>query len=232
MTTHKKKNPFSQRKKGAPIAYNGSVEPIPLLPGLAERDTLTLKIKASPQDWDTLILLAEAAPEHLGKLIRFYITRPAYEKFLKSEGSNLPRGLHNAAEQLFIDEARRYAAAAYTVLSHWAKRLLTTWPQSLQDVIREAEENSGKENVWPPGKKSVDVIAIVKCLIALRYKEKIDELGLANTEFMDNKTFRKIYLGKNRLEAAKDLIKIYGDSLTINALYEALPVFPWVYVKE
>jgi hypothetical protein len=60
----------------------------------------------------------------------------------------------------------------------------------------------------------------------------MDKLGLANLEDMDNEIFRKIYFDKNKLEAAHDFIQKYGDSLTIDVLYEALPIFPWVYVKE
>lgn len=253
--TRKKKNLFYQRQKGEPITYNGSVEPIPLPFGSQEGPTkLSLKIKASPQDWNTLFLLAEAAPEHLGKLIRFYITTPVYEKFLSREESHLPRGFHNEARQLFMDEARRYAAAAYTVLSHWAKSPLPIWPDDLKAIIREAEITLGKENIWPPpreiektlGKESswppprkkkrpgesVDVIAVVRYLINLKYGSRSDELGIANVEEMNNEIFRKIYLDNNKLEAANDFFQKYKYSLTIDVLYKVLPVFPWVYVKE
>ena len=231
--TSEKKNSFHQRQRGAPITYDGSVEPIPFpLGNREEPNTLTLKITASPQDWNTLFLLAEAAPEHLGKLIKFYITSNVYEKFLSKEGINQPRGFHNAAEQLFMDEARRYAAAAHTVLSHWAKSSLSTWPQSLQAVIREAEKTSGKENVWPPEKKLVDIIAMVRCLIALKYGEKIYDLNLANTEFMDNEIFRKIYLDNHYLKIARKSIQKYGDSLSIDVLFDILPIFPWVPLEE
>lgn len=246
--TSKKKNLFYQRQKGEPITYDGSVEPIPL--HLEERDTLTLKIKASPQDWDTLYLLAEASPEHLGKLILLKIARPAYEKFLKREEGHLPRGFHNEARQILMDEARRYAAAAYVVLSHWAKRPLSDWPDDLKVVIREAEKTLGENNIWPPppeiqktlGKesswppprkkkrpgKSIDVIAIVRYLIDLKYGERGEKLGLKNVEHMDNESFYKIYLDKDKLKAAKPFIQKYGDSLTIDELYEVLPIFPWV----
>lgn len=231
--TREKKNLFHQRKKGALITYDGSIEPVPFPLGNREGPrTLTLKITASPQDWNTLFLLAEAAPEHLGKLINFFVTIPVYEKFLSKEEGNLHRGLHNEARQLFMEQARRYAAAAYAVLSYWAEHPLTTWPQSLQDVIREAEKTSGKENVWPPGKKSVDIIAMVKCLIALKYGGKIDELGLENTEFMDNEIFRKIYLDNNKLVAANDFMQESKGFLSIDALYDVIPIFPWVYVKD
>ena len=224
-----KKNLFSQRQKGEHITYDGSVEPIPLPFGSQEGPTkLALKINASPQDWYTLFLLATSAPEHLGKLIQFYIATPVYEKFLSREEGHMPRGLSNEARQIFLDEARRYAAAAYAVLSHWAKRSLSDWPDDLKSLILEAEKTSGKENVWPPGKKSVDVIAMVRCLIALKYGRREDELGLENVEFMDNKVFYKIYLDKDKLKAAKPFIHKYGDSLTIDELYKVLPVFPWV----
>jgi hypothetical protein len=250
--TRDKKNLFQQRKKGEPITYDGSFDPIPLPFGNQEGpNKLTLKIKASPQDWNTLFLLAEATPEHLGKLIQFYIARPAYEKCLKKEGSNLPRGLHNVVEQLFMDDARRYAAAAYTVLSHWAKRPLTKWDKNLKDVIEQAEKILGKESVWPPpreiektlGKESiwpppqkkksletklVDVVAVVRALITKKFGFRIDELGIAKVDEMENDIFSKIYLDKNKLKAAKLFIKKYGDSLSIDELYEVLPVFPWV----
>ena len=228
-----KKNLFHQRQKGEPITYDGSVEPIPFPLGNREGPiALNLKITASPQDWDTLFILAEAAPEHLGKLIKFYITTHVHEKFLSKEGINQPRGFHNEARQLFMEQARRYAAAACAVFSHWAKHPLPTWPQYLQDVIREAEKTSGKENVWPPGKKSVDVIAMVRCLIALKYGERIEELGLDHTEYMDNETFRNIYLDKNKLEAANDFMQESRGFLSIDALYDVIPIFPWVYVKD
>lgn len=231
--TRERKKLIDQRKKGEPITYDGSVEPIPLPFGNQEGpNKLTLKIKASTQDWNTLFLLAEAAPEHLGKLIRFYVTTPVYEKFLSREESHLPRGFHNEARQLFMDEVRRYAAAAYTVLSHWAKRPLPIWPDDLKAVIREAEKTLGNESIWPPEKKSVDVIAVVRVLINYKYGSRGDELGLDSVELMDNEIFRKIYLNKNILEAANAFIQKYGDSMTIDALYEVLPVFPWVYVKE
>jgi hypothetical protein len=229
----KTKNLFHQRKKGEPITYDGSIEPIPFPLGSREGPSaLTIKITASPEDWQTLFLLVEADPEHLGKLIKFYIATPIYEDFLTREGANLPRGRHEAGEKLFMDKARRYAAAAYTVISHWATGPITTWPEYLQALIREAEKTSGKLNVWPPGKKSPDVIAMVRCLIALKYGEKIEELGLANTEYMDNEVFRNIYLDNDHLKAANKFMEKYGDVLTIDLLYDILPVFPWVPLEE
>ncbi len=252
--TREKKNLFYQRKKGEPITYDGSVEPIPLPFGSQEGPTrLALKIKASPQDWNTLFLLATSAPEHLGKLIQFYITTPVYEKFLSREEGHLPGGFHNEARQIFMDETRRYAAAAYAVLSHWAKRPLQSWPDGLKAEIREAEKTLGEESIWPPPreieeilgqkppprkkkppKKSINVIAVVRYLINSKYGRRGDELGLKNVLHMDadNESFSKIYLDKNKLKAAKDFIQKYGNSLTIDVLYEALPIFPWVYVNE
>ena len=83
-----------------------------------------------------------------------------------------------------------------------------------------------------PETKLVDIVAVVRVLINKKFGSRIDELGLAKVEAMDNEIFHKIYLDKNKLKAAKPFIKKYGDSLTLDELYEVLPVFPWVYVKE
>lgn len=258
--TREKKNLFYQRKKGEPITYEGIVEPIPLPFGGQEGsewpwppDKLTLQIKASLQDWKALCILAETSPEYLGDLIRHHITTPVDEKFLSKEGSNLPRGLHNTARQLFMEQARRYVAAAYAVLSHWAKRPLPGWPDYLKAEIREAEKKLGeesiwtppreiektlgKESIWPPKKKSqekksINVIAVVRFLIKSRYGSKGDELGLDNVEDMDNDIFRKIYLDNNKLAAANDFMKNYKGSLSIDTLYKVIPIFPWKYVKD
>jgi hypothetical protein len=249
----KKKNLFYQHKKGEAIKYQGEVEPIPLSPALFSSGKLNLEIKASINDWNTLYLLAEAAPEYLGKLIKFYIAKPVYEEFLSREGTNLPRGLHNMEEQLFMDDARRYAAAAYTVLSHWAKRPLTDWPDDLKALIeqaekilgeeniwvppREIEKTLGKESVWPPKekspqKKSLDVTAVVRVLTNMKLGSRAGKLGLKNIEEMDNEIFSKLYLDKNKLEAANAFIQKYGSSMTVEDLYQVLPVFPWQFVKE
>ena len=148
--TGEKKNLFHQRKKGEPIAYEGSIEPIPIAYVSKEwPDKLTLKINASPQDWNTLHQLAEFSPEYLGRLIFLHITRPVQEKFLSREGRNLPRGFHNEAEQIFMEESRMYVAAAFAVISHWAKSPLTTWPDNLKAVIREAEIRFGEKTFGP-----------------------------------------------------------------------------------
>ncbi len=249
--TREKKNLFYQHKKGDPILYQGSVKPIRLPFGKQKGpDKLTLEIKASPQDWNTLHLLAQADSEYLRRLIFLHITRPVYEQFLSREGIHLPGGLHNVERQLFMEKARSYAAAAYAVLSHWAKSPLTTWPDDLRAVIREAEIRLGEESIWPPPreieeilgqkppprkkkppKKSIDVIAVVRYLINSKYGRRGDELGLANVEHMENEIFRKIYLDKNKLKAAvallNDLIQKYGGSLTIDELYESVPKFGW-----
>jgi hypothetical protein len=255
--TREKKNLFHQRKKGEPITYDGSVKPIrrPFgkQKGSGLSDKLTLKIKASPQDWHTLYLLAKADPEYLGRLVLIHITRPVYEQFLSREGIHLSGGLHNVEQQLFMEKARSYAAAAYAVLSHWAKSPLATWPDDLKAIIREAENKLTKESIWPPtreiektlGKestwppprkkklpeKSIDVIAVVRYLINSKYGRRGDELGLGNVEHMDNEIFRKIYFDKNKLKAAvallNDFIQNYGDSLTIDELYDDVPKFGW-----
>jgi hypothetical protein len=258
--TREKKNLFHQRKKGESITYKGIVEPIPLPFGGQEGsewpwppDKLTLQIKASPQDWKTLCVLAEAAPEYLGNLIRLHITTSVDEKFLLKEGSNLPRGLHNEERQIYMEQARRYAAAAYAVLSHWAKRPLHSWPEYLKAEIREAEKTLGEDNIWPPPreiektlgkesiwppkkkshkKKSIDVIAVLKFLIISRYGSKEEALGLDNMEYMDNNVFRKIYLDNNKIEAANDFINKYKGTLTIYILYKVIQIFLWVYVKD
>jgi len=241
--TREKKN-FHQRKKGDPIAYDGSVEPIPLAYVSQEwPDKLTLKINASPQDWNTLHQLADADPEYLGRLIFLHITRPVYEKFLSREGRNLPRGFHSEAEQIFMEKARMYVAAAYAVLLHWAEHPLTAWPDDLQAVIRDAEKRLGKESIWYPGKQSpenerqsVDVIAVVRYLLKLKYGVRWKELGLDNVEKMDNEIFRKIYLDKNKIDAAMALQNNYIQKQevppSIDVLYEFVPGFGWEYIKE
>ena len=211
--TREKKNLFHQRQKGEPITYDGSVEPIPFPLGNREGPiALNLKITASPQDWDTLFILAEAAPEHLGKLIKFYITTHVHEKFLSKERINQPRGVHNEARQLFMEQVRRYAAAAYAALSYWVKNPQSTWPDYLKAEIYDAERKLGEESIWPPKmksqeKKSVNVIAVVRSIIDSRYSSKGDELGLDNVEHMDNEIFHKIYLDNNKLEAANDFMQ-------------------------
>jgi hypothetical protein len=152
---YEKKHSFHQRKKGDPIAYDGSIEPIPLAYVSQEwPKELTLKIKASPQDWNTLHQLADSSPEYLGRLIFLHITRPVYEEFLSREGKNLLRGFHNEARQIFMEESRMYVAAAFTVLSYWTERPFTAWPKDLQAVIRGAEKRLGEESIWPPIKLS------------------------------------------------------------------------------
>jgi hypothetical protein len=241
--TREKKN-FHQRKKGEPITYDGSVEPIPLSFVSQEwPNKLTLKISASPQDWNTLHQLAVTSPEYLGRLIFLHITRPINERFLSKEGRILPRGFHNEAQQIFMEEARRYSAAAFVVLSHWADQPLTVWPDELQDVTREAEKLWGQENIWPPEKQSrenerqlVDVIAVVKYLLDLKHGLKRDEFDLDSLEEMDNETFRKIYLDKNKIKAAKAIndsfIHKHGDSLNVDTLYEYVPGFGWELIEE
>ncbi|MFZ5447056.1 MAG: hypothetical protein ACOZFS_00255 [Thermodesulfobacteriota bacterium] len=231
--SHKTKNLFHQRKKGEPITYDGNIEPIPFPLGSREGpNALTLKITASPEDWQTLFLLAEADPEHLGKLIKFYITNPIYEHYLTKEEINQTRGVHDIAERNFMDRARRYAVATYTVLSQWAKGPMASWPEYLQALIREAEKTMGKENVWPPEKEAPDVITMVRCLIALKYGNQIKQFRLTEPEFMDNEVFRKTYLDKNKLKAAKFYIQEYGDKMTVEWLFDILPEFPWVAEDE
>lgn len=241
--TREKKN-FHQRKKGDPITYDGSVEPIPLAYVSQEwPDKLTLKISASPQDWDTLHQLANSSPEYLGRLIFLHITRPVQEKFLSREGRNLPRGFHNEAEQIFMEESRMYVAAAYAVLSYWGEHPLTAWPDDLQAVIRAAEKRLGKESIWYPGKQShknerqsVEVIAVVRYLLRLKYGIRWKELGLDNVEKMDNEIFRKIYLDKNKVDAAIALQNNYLQKHEvpppIDVLYKFVPGFGWEYIKE
>lgn len=261
MTTNKKKNLFYQRKKGEPIKYNGSVEPLPLAYVSEEwPDKLALKIEASPQDWNTLHQLAMTSPEYLGKLI-LDITRQVQKDYLSKEGRNLPRGFHNEARQIFMEEVRRYAAAAYAVISYWRKRPLDEWPDNLKIIIEKAEKKLGEDIVWPPSpdiqktlgkestwlpprkkkppKKSIDVIAIVKYLINLEYGRRRDELGLDNVQDMDNEVFDKTYLYKKKLNAAKTwrnkLIKKYGgDFLTIDVLLGYVPGFDfeWENMEE
>ncbi len=235
--TREKKNPFYQHQKGAPITYNGSVEPIPL-PYVSQKwpDKLTLKISASPQDWDTLHQLANSSPEYLGRLIFLHITRPVQEEFLSKEGRNLPRGFHNEAEQIFMEEARRYVAAAFTVLSHWAEHPLIDWPDSLKAVIRGAEIRWGEKSIWPPEKESVDVIAVVRYLLRSKYGIEGKKLSLADIEDMDNEIFWKIYRDKEKIEAAKTIndnfIQKHVDSLDIDTLYKFVPGFGWEYIKD
>jgi hypothetical protein len=259
MTREKKL--FHQRKKGEPITYDGSAKPLPLPFEGKDRsewpwplDKLTLKIIASPQDWNTLNVLSEANPEYLGNLIRLHIANPVYKKFLSKEKSNLPRGFHNEARQILMEQTRRYAAAAYAVFSHWANRPLQSWPDDLKAEILEAEKKLGKDNIWPPpveiektlGKdsftwppkkkstkmKSFDVIAMVRFLINKKFGAKRDDLGLDRVEYMDNDIFHKNYLDENKIEAASDLMKKYNYSLSIDTLYSVIPIFPWVYVKD
>jgi len=244
--TREKKNLFHQRKKGLPITYDGSNEPIPLA-YVSQKwpDKLTLKINASTQDWNTLHHLAMTSPEYLGRLIFLHITRPVYDNFLLKEKRNLPRGFHNEAEQIFMEEARMYVAAAYAVLSYWAKHPFTAWPDYLQAIIREAEKLWTEEIIWPPIKQhqqylknerqSVDVTAGVKYLLMLKHGRRGDELGLGNVELMDNEVFSKIYMDKKKVEAAvalrDDFMQKYGDSLTIDVLYEFVPKFGWEYER-
>ncbi|MBM4289482.1 MAG: hypothetical protein FJ135_15300 [Deltaproteobacteria bacterium] len=239
-----KKNIFYQRKKGEPITYDGSAEPIPLSFVSQEwPNKLTLKINASPQDWNILHQLAEASPEYLGRLIFLNITRPINEKFLSREGKALPRGFHSEAQKILMEEARRYSAAAFAVLSHWAKQPLTTWLDELKAQIHEAEKLWGKENIWPPEKQSyendrqsIDVITVVRYLLNIKDGIRRDELGLDNLEEMDNEIFRKIYLDKDKVEAAKaindNFIQKYGDPLDIDRLHECVPGFGWELIKE
>jgi hypothetical protein len=258
LMTREKKSLFHQRKKGEPIKYNGSVEPIPLPPELKWNDaplsprTLTLEIKASPQDWNTLHILAEASPEHLGKLILFYIARPVYEKFLKREGVNLPRGLHNLTKHLFMDDIRSYATAAYAVISHWGNHPPTAWPAFLKSLVQMAEKKLGEELIWPPppeiekilgkecdwtppqknkSQRSLNVIEVVKYLVTSNYGLRGEEYGFASVEHMDNDIFYKIYIDKNKLKAAKDLIREYGKAMTIHVLYNIMPKFGWEYER-
>ena len=235
--TREKKNPFHQRQKGESIAYDGGVEPIPLAYVSQEwPDKLTLKIKASPQDWNTLHQLADSSPEYLGRLIFLHITRPVQEKFLSREGRNLPRGFHNEAEQIFMEESRMYVAAAFAVISHWGKSPLTTWPDNLKVVIREAEIILGEKSIWPPQKESVDVIAVVRYLLNLKTGIRRIELGIDNLEDMDNEGFYKIYFDKNKIEAAVSIInnfvQKFGKSLSIETLYDFVPGFGWERIKE
>jgi hypothetical protein len=238
MTREKKS--FHQRQKGTPITYDGSVAPIPLAYVSQEwPDKLTLKINASPEDWDTLHQLADSSPEYLGRLIFLHITRPVQEKFLSKEGRNLPRGFHNEAEQIFMEESRRYAAAAFAVLSHWAKSPLTDWPDYLKAEMLDAEKRLGKTNIWHPEKESVVVIAVVRYLLKLKFGRRGIELGLKDIEDidnMDNSDFRKIYFDKKKIDAAvaiqNNFIKRYGNPITIDTLYEVVPGFGWEPIKE
>ena len=235
--TKEKKNLFYQRKKGEPITYEGSIGPIPL-PYTSQEwpDKLTIKIKASPQNWNTLHQLADSSPEYLGKLIFLHITRPVQEKFLSREGRNLPRGFHNEAEQIFMEESRMYVAAAFAVLSHWANIPLNDWPDNLKVVIREAEIILGEKSIWPPQKESIDVIAVVRYMLNLKTGIRRNELCISNLEHMDNEGFYKVYFDQNKIEAAvainNDFIKKFGKSLSIETLYDFVPGFGWERIKD
>jgi len=235
--TSEKKNLFHQRQKGESIAYDGSVEPIPLAYVSQEwPDKLTLKIKASTQDWNTLHQLANSSPEYLGRLIFLHITRPVQEKFLSREGRNLPRGFHNEAEQIFMEESRLYVAAAFAVISHWAKSPLTDWPDYLKAEIRDAEKRLGKNNIWHPVKESVEIITVVRYLLKIKYGRRGVELGHKDIEDIDNKEFRKIYFDKKKIDAAvtiqNNFIKRFGNPMTIDTLYEVVPGFGCELIKE
>ena len=88
----------------------------------------------------------------------------------------------------------------------------------------------------PRQKESVDVIAVVRYLLNLKTGIRRIELGIDNLEDMDNEGFHKIYFDKNKIEAAvamnNNFIQKYGNSLSIETLYEFVPGFGWERIKE
>lgn len=226
-----------QRKKGDLIIFNGKDEPIPMPWARQVKSklpfpppTLTLYIKAMPQDWRTLFRLGETDPAYLGQLLFINIIKPIYERFLLKEDYPPPRGVHAEPEdqespyalglrEQFMWEARNYAAAAYTVLRHWGKRPGDEWPQHLKLLIDTVREDIGSENVFLPGKKKINVIAVVMHLLKEKFDSRRTHLGLKDPEEMVESDFRDNYLRKNPLEAAKAISNKSKHSLTIEELY-------------
>ncbi|MBW1987897.1 MAG: hypothetical protein JRI50_11920 [Deltaproteobacteria bacterium] len=224
---------FRQRKKGAPIVYDGKDNPIPLPWGRQENSNLPwppgelrLKIVASPKDWETLYTMSWATPELLGRLIFKNIAEPVYEKFLLREAHPAPRGVHAhpqdsvnryalGARELFMWQARCYVAATHTIVMHWRKRPLKEWPSYLREL-------EGEASLLHSNKK---VKGIELTMFCFEKKFRARRMMLGMEEFIDEESFRKIYLLPEFIRRAR---RIYnereesGEEVTIDKLYELM----------
>lgn len=223
---------FRQRKKGAPITYDAQDDPIPL-PWARQKNSrlpwppaeLRLKITASPNDWETLYIMSQATPELLGLLIFKHIAEPVYERFLIRETHPLPRGVHAEPEdsedkyalgkrQLFMWQARCYAAAAYTVIRSWKKRSREEWPEHLIDMeSKYCQSHSVKKPT---------TIELTKFCFDQKFGKIRSSLGMKQ---IDEDSFRKIYLLPEFLRRSRkiyEVIKLFEQNITIEELYEKM----------
>lgn len=222
----KKKHDIRQRQKNAPISADADIplrkpEPegsiLSLLP-----ENLKFTITASPQDWMTLYRMALTDPEYLGRQIMIQLAQPVYQEKLENLDYTIPRGMHaKSANGLtraeFMHEARKFAAAVHAVVSYWVKKPKEEWPDHFKKLISGFDKEGYKIVSTHTG--SFEIITIVSFLLELKYEKEMKELGLSSCT---EDVFRKTYLKKNYLEAAKSIFSRGGEVMTINELFNVM----------
>ena len=222
----KKKHDIRQRRKSDPIAADVDIplrkfEPEGSISSLTP-ERLRFTITAYPEDWEMLYCLALTDPEYLGKQILIQLARPVYQEKLEQLYSPMPRGMHaRSANGLkmadFMHQARRYAAAAHTVVVFWIKKPKKEWPDYFKKLI------SGMDKILhfiqTPHKESYDTIGIVSYLLELKYVKEMDDLHLTQPPEAD---FRRTYLKKNYLDPARYFFDKGGAEMTIEDLFELI----------
>jgi len=222
-----KKRDIRQRRKSDPISMDAD---IPLRRPAQEGsmrslspERLKFTITASPRDWMTLYLMALNDPEHLGTQILIQMAQPVYQEKLEKLDYTVPRGRHaksinGVAIEDIIHEIRRHAAAAHTVVAFWIKRPQQEWPDHFKELISELH-NDG-HIIISPHRKSFNIGDIVSALVETKYEKEMAEFGLIQHIEDD---FRKTYLKKNYLEAARGIFARDEHRITIGELFELIP---------
>jgi hypothetical protein len=210
-----------QRTKGGPITATAD---LPLRKALKrEAYSLKLKIVASPEDWWSLYTIALADPEYLGKLILINLAKPVYEEKITKIDHPPPRGIHAPIKGkdvvgFLMHEARKYAAAAYTVVSYWVKRPNAEWSDYFKEIIKGLMKK--KKDITSPKAKKYVSIDIVIALFEEKYGNRLQGLNIQS--ILHESYFRNTYLKRNYLEAAKHFFELEDNKLTIDELFEIL----------
>lgn len=173
--------------------------------------SVSLKITATLQDWETLYTHFLDDPKSLGTLISAFFLQPVFDEHLKDTYSPRPRGVHcvegvkGEKEGDFMAEARRYAAAAYVICQYWLKK--DEQPQFFRDLI-------GKDSA----------IKATLELFEEKFKKRRCQLGLLPKT--NPRKFKETYLKRKTnpcLAPAKHFFEKTGHKLTIDELIDYLP---------
>lgn len=115
-----------------------------------------------------LYRLSLSDPEYLGKQILIQLAQPVYIEKLEKLDYVTPRGMHaKSANGLkiadFMHEARRFAAAVYTVVSFWLKKPEKEWPDHFIKLVSGFKKE--KYVITSLHKRSYEIITIVSFLL-------------------------------------------------------------------